>query len=150
MILKDNMKSYPFRYIYYSIFLCWKDTNFLCESDFFLKSWELPGWAPLLRVICFWYIVICCISSENIWFNKLTFIFWRKRLIKPGKEKPLKDLLSFLQHVIERECQAICHCYQLNWIKPLWARIQYLAESLWQVLIGAINTPFAEKISMNI
>lgn len=98
--------------------------------------------------ICFWYIVILCISSESSWFNKLAFIFWRKHL-KPGQAKPLRELLSFLQHVIEEECQAIYRSYQLDWIKPLWARVPYLAESLWQVLIEAVDTPFAEKISMN-
>lgn len=71
-----------------------------------------------------------------------------KNLIKPEKAEPLKELLSFLQHVIEGKCQAIYHCYQLYWITPLWASIQSFAESLWQVVNGAVDTTFAGKFNL--
>lgn len=44
----------------------------------------------------------------------IKLLLFSEENIKPGKAKPLKELLSFLQHVIEGKCQAIYQSYQLD------------------------------------
>lgn len=83
------------------------------------------------------YAVIYCIPSESSWINKVIFIFWRKHQTRGTN--PLKALLGFLQHVTEKKTNARPSSYQHYWIKPLWASIQSLEETIWQILIGAAD-----------
>lgn len=142
------MKTYPFRYVFYITLLCWKDTYFLYKNDDFLEILVVFKLSSFIIHAFAFVIVIHCISTESHWFNKLLFIFWRKHLIKPEKAKPLKELFSFPQHAIEGKRPTIYNSYQLYCIKPLWASVQSLAESLWQILNGAGDTTFAGKFSL--